>query len=98
VIAVTHGPTTEAWPDTGKERADCVKELSKTGTKFFNKALSTADKCVKAQGKAGTPGDLAPICLGSFDGGGNFVAPTDIKTGAKQAKLLQKTEDAIAKK
>ncbi len=98
VIAVTHGATTEAWPATGKERADCVKELSKTGTKLFNKALGTANKCLKGQAKLATPGNLAPVCVGSYDGGGAFIAPTDAKTAAKQAKLLQKTEDAIAKK
>ncbi|MDX2169962.1 MAG: parallel beta-helix domain-containing protein [Deltaproteobacteria bacterium] len=98
VIAVTQGPTTEVWPGSGKERADCVKELSKTGIKLFNKALGTANKCLKGQAKAGTPGNLAPICVGSFDGGGAFVAPTDAKTAAKQAKLLEKSEEAIAKK
>lgn len=98
VSAVAHGAMTEPWDATGKERAGCVKALSTASVKFVSKALKNAINCLKAQGKAGTPGDLAPVCLGAFDGLGVRIAPTDAKTAAKQAKLQQKTEELILKK
>lgn len=96
--AITNGATTEPWINTGGERAKCVATLSKSGAKFVSKAVATAAKCLKAQAKFGTPGDLAPVCLGSFAGTASpMVAPTDVKIAAKQAKLQQKIEDTIAK-
>jgi parallel beta-helix repeat protein len=97
VSAETHGPTTEPFQNSGAARADCVKEIDKSGTKFFLGALKAAGKCLSAQSKAGASGNLSPVCLGSFSGGA-FVAPTDPKTKDAQAKLIQKTDDAIAKK
>jgi parallel beta-helix repeat protein len=97
VSAITHGATTEAWIDTGKERAACVKEISKSATKFVSKALGTAAKCLKSQAKLGTAGDLAPVCLGSFtDPSSALVPPSDAKTATKQADLQQKIEAKIA--
>src|SRR5262249_4355176 len=75
VSAETHGATTEPWPGSGKERADCVKTISKVGTLFLDKAHKNAIKCLAGQIKLGTAGDLAPICLGSWSGG-TFTAPT----------------------
>lgn len=95
--AWSHGATTEPWPSTGKERAGCVKELSGSAAKFLAGALKNANKCLAGQAKAGNAGDLAPVCLGSFSGGA-FVPPTDAKTAAAQAKLVQKTEGKIAQK
>jgi parallel beta-helix repeat protein len=95
--AWSHGATTEPWPNTGKERAGCVKELSGSSTKFLAGALKNANKCIASQSKSGNPGDLAAVCLGSFAGGA-FVPPADSKTADKQAKLVQKTADKIAKK
>ncbi len=97
--AVAHGATTEAWVGTGKERAGCVKALSKASVKFATKALATATKCLATQAKLGTAGDLAPVCLGAFTGtAAAMVLPTDAKTATKQTKLQAKIEDAIAKK
>ncbi|HJW68470.1 MAG TPA: hypothetical protein VJ829_03845 [Candidatus Binatia bacterium] len=56
-----------------------MKEIDKSGTKFFLGALKAAGKCLSAQSKAGNSADLSPICLGSFSSG-VFVAPTDPKT------------------
>lgn len=97
VSAVTHGATTEAWIGTGVERAECVEELSKSGIKFVTKALKNASKCLAGQAKLGTPGNLAPVCLGAFTGtAAAMVAPSDEKTAGKQAKLQEKTEAAIS--
>lgn len=97
VSAETHGPTTEAFQGSGKERADCVKEIDKSGTKFFLGALKAAGKCLSAQSKAGAAGDLSPVCLGSF-AGGVFVPPSDPKTQEAQQKLITKTDASIAAK
>lgn len=96
--AISSGATTEAWPTAGKDRGKCIKEISKAAVKFFSSAHKTATKCIAKQTKAGTVGDLAAVCVGAFDSGENFVEPTEAKTAAKQAKLLQKTQEKIAKK
>jgi parallel beta-helix repeat protein len=96
--AISNGATTESWPTAGKDRDGCVKEISKSAAKFFGKAHKNATKCLAAQAKAGTAGDLAPVCVGSFDNSETFVAPTDAKAAADQAKLLLKIEGKIAKK
>jgi parallel beta-helix repeat protein len=97
VVANATGATTEAWPETGKERAGCVKQLAKSAWQFVDKGLKNANSCLKKQMKDGVAGDLAPICVGGFSGG-SFVAPTDPKTALKQAKVFEKTDDKIAKK
>lgn len=97
VSADTIGPTTEALPGTGKERAACIKEVAKDAAALVAGLLKNVNGCVKAQMKLGTAGNLAPICVGSFSGG-SFVPPTDTKTADKQAKLFQKTDDKIANK
>jgi hypothetical protein len=97
VSAVSHGASTETWPGTGKERGKCIKELSKSGAKLLDKALKNANKCLKKQSKAGTAGDLSPICVGSLSGG-SFVAPSDTKTDDKQSKAIMKAEEKIEKK
>jgi parallel beta-helix repeat protein len=96
VSAVSHGASTEVWPGTGKEREKCIKELSKSGTKLLDKVLKNANSCLKKQSKAGTAGDLAPICVGSLSAG-DLVAPSDSKTASKQDKAIEKTEGKIAK-
>jgi parallel beta-helix repeat protein len=93
----SHGATTEAWPGTGKERADCVKTISKAATLFLDKAHKNAIKCVASQMKLGTPGDLAPICVGSISGG-SFVYPTDPKTAVNQQKLVAKIGGLLTSK
>jgi len=97
VVAESHGATTEAWVNTGKERADCVKEVAKQGVKFFTAALKVTQKCLKSQSKLGTAGNLSPICLGSFSGG-DFVPPTDLKATDGLAKEVAKAESALTKK
>ncbi len=97
IVANSNGATTEAWPNTGKDRANCVKEINKTAWQAADLTLKHTNNCIKAQMKAGTVGDLAPICVGSFSGG-NFVPPTDTKTADKLAKLFAQIEGKIAKK
>lgn len=96
--AISNGAMAEEWPATSKDRGKCLKELSKAAVKFFSSAQKTATKCIAKATKAGIAGDLAQVCVGSFDSGESFVAPTDTKTADKQAKLLLKTEQSIAKK
>jgi parallel beta-helix repeat protein len=97
VVAHATGATTEEWPNTGKQRKSCVKELAKSAWSFTDKALKNATVCLKKAMKDGTPGDLAPVCLGNF-AGGSFVSPTDAKTAEKQAKLFATAEERIGKK
>ena len=97
IVANSNGATTEAWPGTGKDRENCVKEINKTAWQVADLTLKHTNNCVKAQMKAGTVGDLAPICVGSF-AGGNYVPPTDAKTAAKISKLFTQVEGKIAKK
>ena len=97
VVANAHGPTTEAWPGTGKDRANCIKELSKQSWLVTDQALKHTSGCVKTKTKEGTAGDLAPICVGRFSSG-SFVPPSDSKTASKLSKLFEKTEGSIAKK
>lgn len=98
VIAESHGASFEPYMGTpNAARENCMKELSKSATKMFTGALKAAGKCLSSQTKAQTAGDLSPVCLGSFSGGA-FVPPTDLKTATAQAKLITKTEAAVAKK
>ena len=94
-----HGATTEAWPPSTVplDRANCVKTLSKVGTLMLDKAHKNAIKCLAGQIKIGTPGNLAPICLGGLSGG-TLVPPTDLKTAEKQQKLLTKVNTLIVSK
>ncbi|MGH7790659.1 MAG: right-handed parallel beta-helix repeat-containing protein [Candidatus Binatia bacterium] len=93
--AFAHGATTEAWPATGEERQECLTEVSKRATKFVGKAINTVNKCLADQ--AGQPGNLATVCVGSFDGTGVFVPPTDEKAGPKLTKLMAKIEKVLLK-
>jgi parallel beta-helix repeat protein len=97
ISAETNGVTTEPWNGSGKERATCVKEISKQGVKFSGAVLKAAITCLGKQSKAGTAGDLSPVCVGSVSGG-SVVAPTDGKAAAAQANALAKTDAALAKK
>ncbi|HEY8514767.1 MAG TPA: parallel beta-helix domain-containing protein [Candidatus Binatia bacterium] len=97
IVANANGATTEPWPGTGKERANCIKELNKTAWQVADLALKHASNCIKTQMKKGAGGDLAPVCVGSFSGG-NYVPPTDTKTAAKMTKLFAQIEGKIAKK
>ena len=97
IVANSNGATNEAWPGTGKDRANCIKEINKTAWQVADLTLKHANNCVKTQMKNGVVGDLAPICIGSF-AGGSFVPPTDAKTAAKIAKLFAQIEGKIAKK
>jgi parallel beta-helix repeat protein len=96
VSAQSNGATTEPFPDTGKERADCVKAVSKAGRQFFIGAAKAAVNCLKAETKSGTPGDLAPHCIGSFAGGA-WVPPTDPKAANEWERLFRKTDRNIEK-
>ncbi len=97
VSAETIGVTTEELPGTGKERANCIKEVAKSGIAIVTGLQKNATKCIAKQMKDGAAVDLAPVCVGAFSGGA-FVLPTDPKTSDKQAKLFQKIDDKIAKK
>jgi parallel beta-helix repeat protein len=92
------GISTEDWPGTdAKARSRCVSEASKRGIGVGLDLLKASAKCIDKQIKAGTAGDLAPICLGSI-AAGNFVAPTDPKTASKFNKILGSADSKIAKK
>jgi hypothetical protein len=95
IIGESVGPAT-SWKG-GKDRAKCGAAVNKAATSYVTGYMKTANKCMADQAKAGTPGDLSPICIGSWSGG-VFVAPTDAKTADKLAKLLAKTEGGIQKK
>jgi parallel beta-helix repeat protein len=97
IVANANGATSEAWPGSGKDRASCVKELSKTAWQVADLTLKHANNCIKSQMKSGAAGDLAPVCIGSFSGG-VYVPPTDAKTADKITKLFAKTEEKIAKR
>jgi parallel beta-helix repeat protein len=96
VSARSNGATTEPFPATGKERADCVKAVSKAGRQFFIGAVKAAVNCLKAQTKLGTAGDIAGICVGSF-AGGTWVPPTDPKTAREWDQLFRKTDRNLEK-
>lgn len=97
ISAETHGPTTEAWPGTSKDRLTCVKQVSKLGVTMLDKALKAATKCLVGQMKAGALGDLAAVCLGSWSGG-VFTPATDPKAQLTYAKLVTKVEGLLDKK
>ena len=97
IVAQSNGVTSEAWPNTGKDRASCVKEVSKQGLKVFQGALKATQKCISTQEKLGTAGNVSPICIGSFSGGA-LVPPTDPKAADALAKLITKTDASVAKK
>lgn len=97
IVANSNGATNEPWPNTGKERAACIKELNKTAWQVADLTLKHANNCIKTQMKKGVAGDLAPVCIGSF-AGGNYVPPTDVKTAGKITKLFAQIEAKIAKK
>ena len=97
IVANSNGATNEAWPNTGKDRAGCIKEINKTAWQVADLALKYTNNCVKTQMKNGVAGDLSPVCIGSF-AGGSFVPPTDTKTADKLAKLFTKIQDKVAKK
>jgi len=97
IVAQSNGVTTQPWPGTGKDRANCVKEVGKQGVKFFQSALKATQKCIATQEKLGTAGNVSPICVGSFSGGA-FVAPTDPKASAALSKLITKTDASLSKK
>ena len=83
-------PPPRPGTDTGKERADCVKEISKQGVKFLDKALKHRHQVPRrARRKLGTAGDLAPICVGSFSGGWPSCRRPTPKTASELAKLHQ---------
>ncbi len=77
-------------------RVKCVKTLNKVGIKQATGAHKILNKCIGAQEKLGTAGDLAPVCIGHWAGGA-FVAPSDVGTADKLGKLQAKTEAAVAK-
>ena len=92
------GIDTEDWPGAdNKARSKCISEASKSGIGLGLDILAAASKCIDRQIKAGTPGDLAPVCLGSI-ASGNFVLPSDAKTASKIGKLLSSAQSRIGKK
>lgn len=80
---------------TGEARDKCVKTLNKTGIKQTTGVHKIINKCLSNQMKLGTPGDLAPVCIGRYVGG--FIPPTDVKAAEALSKLTTKSEDAIGK-
>jgi parallel beta-helix repeat protein len=92
------GLSTEDWPGVdNKARSKCIAEASKTGVGIALDLLAAAGKCIDAQIKAGTAGDLAPVCLGSI-ASSNFVAPSDPKAAEKIGKILSSAASKIDKK
>jgi parallel beta-helix repeat protein len=92
------GISTEDFPGTdNKKRSKCIAEASKTGVKLALDMLANASKCLDKQIKGGAAGDLAPVCIGSYQSG-NFVLPSDAKTADKLGKLVGKAEGKIAGK
>jgi parallel beta-helix repeat protein len=92
------GISTEDWPGAdNKARSKCIAEASKTGIALGLDILAAASKCIEKQIKAGTAGDLAPVCLGSI-ASGNFVLPSDAKTASKIGKLLASADSKLGKK
>src|SRR6185369_2695465 len=64
--------------------------------KYALGALAVINKCVAAQLKAGTAGNLAAVCVGGFSGG-SFVQPSDPKVGPKLQTLIDKAEASVDK-
>jgi parallel beta-helix repeat protein len=99
VLTLT-GVLTENIPllgdDDNAKRAACIKELSKSGTKYVEKALKNANKCLAKRMKDQVGGDLVPVCVGQYSGA--FIPPTDPKTAQKQTDLIDKIEEKIGKK
>jgi parallel beta-helix repeat protein len=92
------GISTEDFPGAdNKARGKCIAEASKTGIKLALDMLANARKCLDKQIKAGTAGDLAPVCVGSYQGGA-FVLPSDAATADKLDKLVGKATGKIAGK
>lgn len=92
------GISTEDWPGAdNKARSKCVSQAAKTGVALGLDILAASNKCIAAQIKAGTAGDLGPICVGSI-ASGNFVLPSDAKTSSKIGKLLASADSNIQKK
>jgi parallel beta-helix repeat protein len=92
------GISTDDWPGVdNKARSKCIAEASKTGIALGLDILAAANKCIGQQIKAGTAGELGPICIGSI-ASGNFVLPSDAKTAEKIGKLLASADSKIEKK
>jgi parallel beta-helix repeat protein len=70
--------------------------VSGAANKFVKSVLKSVNKCVDGQTKAGTPGNLGAICIGSWTGG-IFTAPTDAKAADGIGKATVKAEDSIQK-
>jgi parallel beta-helix repeat protein len=94
MIGISNGPPA-SWGGA-PERGKCAQAVSKAATKYIGVVLKTVNSCVDGQIKAGTAGDLGPICIGSY-AGGNFTAPTDAKAAAKIASAISKAEGSIQK-
>ncbi len=82
--------------NSNKERLKCVKTLNGSGVKYALAALQAINKCLAANIKAGTLGDLAPVCVGRYLGN-TFVNPTDVKTAEALGKARDKVESSISK-
>jgi parallel beta-helix repeat protein len=94
MIGNSNGPPA-AWGGTS-DRAKCAQAVSGAANKFVKSVLKSVNKCVDGQTKAGTPGDLSAICIGSW-AGGTFTAPTDAKAADGIAKATLKAEESIQK-
>lgn len=94
MIGNSNGPPA-AWGGA-PERGKCAQAVSGAANKFVKSVLKGVNKCVAGQTKAGTPGDLGPICIGSW-AGGTFTAPTDTKAADGIAKATVKAEASIQK-
>jgi parallel beta-helix repeat protein len=81
-------------PRITTSRTACAKEVDKQGNKIVSKALKLMSKCIDKQMKAGTVGDLSPICVGSHSTG-TYTPPSDTKTADKIDTLIGKAEDGI---
>ena len=92
------GVSTEDFPGVdNKARGKCIAEASKTGIKLALDMLANSRKCLDKQIKAGTAGDLSPVCIGSYQNG-SFVLPSDAKTAQKLDKLVGSAEGKISSK
>jgi len=88
--------TEDPFQEKPKERAKCVKDLSKLGQKYVLGQLKTVSKCIDKAMKDQVGGNLADLCVGQYSGA-VFIPPTDVKTAEKLDKLTVKTEEKIDK-
>jgi parallel beta-helix repeat protein len=94
MIGISNGPPA-SWGGPA-ERGKCASAVSGAANKFVKSMLKSVNKCVDAQVKAGTAGDLGPVCIGSWTGG-TYTQPTDSKASDGISKAIEKAEASVQK-